>query len=52
MGHKMVVLLQQRMSDALTMCLKNDRWIFLYNLKKLEPIFVIFGTQYPDILSL
>jgi len=31
-----------------TVSQKNDRYLFFYNLKKPESIFIIFGTQYLD----
>ena len=30
---------------------KNVRYLISHNLKKREPIFILFGTQYPDNLG-
>jgi len=37
-------------TTAMWLCSKNVSWFFFYNLKHLELMFIIFGTQYLDTL--
>jgi len=40
---------RKKMAQYITMlCLKNVACIIFYNLEKHKPVFLIFGTQYPD----